>query len=123
MASSIAQGSYGGAGPFMMGVFWTEALIGTMLVILRAFYARTLAGKVRWDLIYVANGLVGFSRELQSTTVIHQSLYFPDFWTREYYRLFASHYARHRKAHLRRIIPRSLGDAEIHLHLSCPRAY
>ena len=45
--------AYGGAGPRMLGVIWTLALIGTPMTILRGWAAGiTQDGKPRWDFVY-----------------------------------------------------------------------
>ncbi|KAF2153598.1 hypothetical protein K461DRAFT_293852 [Myriangium duriaei CBS 260.36] len=54
MADSTTSSAYGGSGPFVMGISWAQAAVGTLLVILRAFAARTHSGSLRWDFLLIA---------------------------------------------------------------------
>lgn len=49
---------YGGAGPMTLAISWTQAAIAIILVLLRAFAARSHADRLRWDFVYVAIGTV-----------------------------------------------------------------
>ncbi|KAF2153101.1 hypothetical protein K461DRAFT_267742 [Myriangium duriaei CBS 260.36] len=55
---SAQHTSYGGDAPVMLGVTWTMAAIGTFLVLLRAYAARSYSGKPRWDFIWVVIGAI-----------------------------------------------------------------
>ncbi|KAF2148954.1 hypothetical protein K461DRAFT_282432 [Myriangium duriaei CBS 260.36] len=58
MASTTAPSAYGGQGDLIMGLSWTQAVVSIILVLLRAYAARTHSGRLRWDFIYVAAGTV-----------------------------------------------------------------
>lgn len=51
---------FGGSAATMLAVSWAEAFVGTSLVFLRWYAARTHAGKMRWDFIWVALAVVCF---------------------------------------------------------------
>ncbi|PNS16265.1 Saccharolysin [Sphaceloma murrayae] len=53
MTTAVRSG-YGGHGPALLIVSWTQAAIGTFLVILRGYAAREINGKWRWDFIWIA---------------------------------------------------------------------
>lgn len=42
----------------LLGISWTECVIATILVLLRAYGARYRAGALRWDFVFVAVGTV-----------------------------------------------------------------
>ncbi|PSK42881.1 hypothetical protein B9Z65_6835 [Elsinoe australis] len=54
----IDNQAYGGLGPMLLGISWTECVIATILVLLRAYGARYRAGALRWDFVFVAAGTV-----------------------------------------------------------------
>ncbi|KAF2148953.1 hypothetical protein K461DRAFT_55615 [Myriangium duriaei CBS 260.36] len=69
MAVPTERSTYGGAGPWMLGVTWTQATIAVILVALRAYAARTHLGKMRWDFIFVTIGVAGGTTALSCLTV------------------------------------------------------
>ncbi|KAF2149171.1 hypothetical protein K461DRAFT_323710 [Myriangium duriaei CBS 260.36] len=80
---------YGGAGPLLLAVCWTEAVVATALVLLRACFAGTTkTGRVRWDFIFVAIGTAfGLaSTALSTVAVLHglgqhiEYVAFPNIW-------------------------------------------
>lgn len=52
--SSFSHGSaYGGYGPAILGVTWTEGALTTIIVALRAWTALRVLGSPGWDLVWV----------------------------------------------------------------------
>ncbi|KAF2148957.1 hypothetical protein K461DRAFT_315901 [Myriangium duriaei CBS 260.36] len=60
---------YGGEGPKLLGLTFAMTILGVVLVLLRAYSARSHAGKLRWDFIFVAVGTV-FSLACQVTVLL-----------------------------------------------------
>ncbi|KAF4552367.1 Hypothetical protein D9617_10g073480 [Elsinoe fawcettii] len=50
----MATSGYGGEGPVLMAVGWTECTIGVIVIGLRLYGASKRAGEIRWDFIWIA---------------------------------------------------------------------
>ncbi|KAF2148956.1 hypothetical protein K461DRAFT_315900 [Myriangium duriaei CBS 260.36] len=67
--------AYGGMATVMLAVTWPQAVIATILVMLRAYAASTKAGKLRWDFILVAVGtLFGIAAQIHLQINSHHGL-------------------------------------------------
>lgn len=53
MVAPPSPSAYGGRGPLIMGITWTETALATIAVILRAYSAGRLVKKAEWDLFWV----------------------------------------------------------------------
>ncbi|PSK55178.1 hypothetical protein B9Z65_2567 [Elsinoe australis] len=50
----MATGGYGGEGPVLMAVGWTECTLGVITIGLRLYGASKRAGQIRWDFLWIA---------------------------------------------------------------------
>ncbi|KAF4552951.1 Hypothetical protein D9617_8g049640 [Elsinoe fawcettii] len=57
MATAVKSG-YGGQGPTLLAVSWTQVIIGTIMVLLRGYAASRINGAWRWDFIWVVLALI-----------------------------------------------------------------
>ncbi|KAG8623949.1 hypothetical protein KVT40_008925 [Elsinoe batatas] len=64
----MATSGYGGKGPVLMAVGWTECTLGVIVIGLRLYGASKRAGEIRWDFIWIAlAGIFGLASQATFT--------------------------------------------------------
>jgi len=64
METTTPRHVYGGRGPLIMGITWTEAAVALSMVVARLFGASIRRGELRWDFVWVALACVSQSHTL-----------------------------------------------------------